>query len=119
MNKLKQVLERFLPDRWRRRPLLTEEQLVSALASIDDGNPQVRAIMDLVHGQFEAQIRIAVHQDSRDEIKLRAVERAGAVLDIIELIEENRALAKQRKEQERAAAPRPLAAPGQPSAVGP
>ena len=96
-NTLNKLMDRFRPARSRQRKPATNEQLVAALAAIDDNSPQLGAILEQLHDQFEVNVRIAVNIHSDDRTRLRACDRMAAMLDSVELIEMNRVEARERK----------------------
>lgn len=102
MNVLKALFDRFRPVAWRKVRALPEEQLVAALAGIDDNSPQLAALVDQLHGQFESNVLVALNYHETAEKRMRACDRAAALKDTIELLEVNRteARARQRREAE-------------------
>lgn len=100
MTRLKALFDRFRPVVWRQVRTLPEEQLVAALAGIDDHSPQLAALVDQLHGQFETNVLLALNFHETAEKRLRACDRAGALKDTIELLEFNRAEAKERQRRE-------------------
>lgn len=100
MTRLKPLFDRFRPAAWRTVRALPEEQLVAALAGIDDNSPQLAALVDQLHGQFETNVLLALNFHETAEKRLRACDRAGALKDTIELLEFNRTEARERQRRE-------------------
>lgn len=98
--KLKTLFDRFRPAAHRRVRTLPEAQLAAALASLEDASPQLAAIMDQLHGQVELNLREAMLFKHDAEACQRFCTRAAAVLDSIELLEQNRLDARERARKE-------------------
>ena len=88
------LCDRLRPAVWRQAKPVPDAKLVADLATIDDSNPHLGVWTDNLHGQFVAQIEVALNFNSTDQQKLRALERAAALKDTLDLFEFNRQQAK-------------------------
>lgn len=110
MKTLQTLLDRFRPAARQRARVLPDEQLQAALAALDDHSPQLAALLDQLHGQFETNLRLAFNFHEPPEKRLRALDRAAAVLDAVELIEFNRQEARALRDRTAQNAPQEKAA---------
>lgn len=101
MNKFQTIFEKLLPARyWKKRPPINDEQFWNALNA--PVNPQTLAVLHTVQDKFVVHMASASDTEAPDAKRLRALDRAMAIADVLNEVEDNLAVAKDvvaRREQ--------------------
>lgn len=97
MNTMKRLMDRFRPAAHRQVRGLPEEQIRGVLATLEDNNPVYRTVLEHVYGQMENYAELLVQAGQSPEQVQGWRHRLAALKDLVEVLETNRAEARDRK----------------------